>query len=59
MHGPTLIIVHADRIGSGPAVIKCVSNPIKTAKAVMQLPSNVIEVVYDLYITPMDHYRII
>ncbi len=59
MHGPILVIVHADRIGSGYAFIGFLSNPIKTAEAVIQLLSDDIDLVYDLYIIPMDHYRII
>jgi hypothetical protein len=59
MHGPILVIAHADRIGSGYAFIGFLSNPTKTAKAVLRLLSNGIDLVYDLYIDPMDHYRII
>jgi hypothetical protein len=59
MHGSTLIVAHAERIGAGNAFIGFLSKPIKTAKAVIQLLSDDIEVVYDLYIIPMNHYRII
>jgi hypothetical protein len=53
MHGPILVIVHADRIGSGYAFIGFLSNPTKTAKAVLRLLSNGIDLVYDLYINPI------
>jgi hypothetical protein len=33
MHDPTLVVVHADRIGSGNAFIGLLSDPTMTAKA--------------------------